>query len=262
MLLHTGMKIATWNVNSIRARRQHVVDWLDAAQPDVLCLQELKVADEDFPHDEIVECGYEAAVFGQKTYNGVAIVSRHALSNVVRGIDDAEDDAQARLISADVEGVTVLSAYFPNGGEVGSDKFDYKLRWMARLRKALDSRFDPGTDQVALCGDFNVAPFDDDIGRPKEWRSSVLACDAVRDALEDVAAFGLRDVVRPFHPTGGVFSWWDYRGRGFERGNGLRIDHVYATRKLAQRTIGAVVDREQRAQKSPSDHAPVLVELA
>ena len=256
------MKVATWNVNSIRARRQHVVDWLDAAQPDVLCLQELKVTDADFPYDEIRECGYEAAVFGQKTYNGVAILSRHPVSNVVRGLGDSEDDPQARLISGDVNGVTFLSAYFPNGGEVGSDKFEYKLRWMGRLREALARRFDPAADQVALCGDFNVAPWDDDIGRLAEWRSSVLACDAVRDALSGVAAFGLDDVVRPFHPTGGVFSWWDYRGRGFERGNGLRIDHIYCTCKLADRTIGAVVDREERARKTPSDHAPVVVDLA
>jgi len=262
MLLHTGMKVATWNVNSIRARQQHVIDWLDAAQPDVLCLQELKVTDADFPYDEVRECGYEAAVFGQKTYNGVAIVSRHSISNVVKGLGDDEHDPQARLIGGEVEGVTILSAYFPNGGEVGSDKFDYKLHWMARLREVLATRFDPGTDQVALCGDFNVAPWDDDIGRPAEWRSSVLACDAVRDALTEVASFGLHDVVRPFHPTGGVFSWWDYRGRGFERGNGLRIDHIYCTSKLAERAIGAAVDREERARKSPSDHAPVVVEFA
>jgi exodeoxyribonuclease-3 len=256
------MKVATWNVNSIRARRQHVIDWLDAAQPDVLCLQELKVTDADFPYDEIRECGYEAVVFGQKTYNGVAILSLHPVSNVVRGLGDTEDDPQARLISGEVNGVTILSAYFPNGGEVSSDKFEYKLRWMGRLRDALAKRFDPAADQVALCGDFNVAPWDDDIGRLAEWRTSVLACDAVRDALGNVAAFGLDDVVRPFHPTGGVFSWWDYRGRGFERGNGLRIDHVYCTPPLAERTIGAVVDREERARKSPSDHAPVVVELA
>jgi exodeoxyribonuclease-3 len=180
----------------------------------------------------------------------------------VRGLDDTEDDPQARLISGDVEGVTVFSAYFPNGGEVGSDKFEYKLRWIARLREALEKRFDPESDQVALCGDFNVAPWDDDIGRPAEWRSSVLACDAVREALAGLASFGLHDVVRPFHPTGGVYSWWDYRGRGFERGNGLRIDHIYCTPKLAERAIGAVVDREERARKSPSDHAPVVVELA
>jgi exodeoxyribonuclease-3 len=262
MLLHTGMKVATWNVNSIRARRQHVIDWLDAAQPDVLCLQELKVADADFPYDQIRECGYESVTFGQKTYNGVAIVSRHPVSNVVRGLGDEEDDPQARLIGGDVLGVTILSAYFPNGGEVGSDKFEYKLRWMARLRQALGRRFEPETAQVALCGDFNVAPWDDDIGQLGEWRSSVLACDPVREALSSVASFGLEDVVRPFHPSGGVFSWWDYRGRGFERGNGLRIDHIYCTPQLARRTIGAVVDREERGRKTPSDHAPVVVEFS
>jgi exodeoxyribonuclease-3 len=256
------MKVATWNVNSIRARGQHVIDWLDAARPDVLCLQELKATEDDFPYDEVRECGYEAAVLGQKTYNGVAIVSRHPISNVVRDMGDSEDDPQARLISGEVEGVTILSAYFPNGGEVGSEKFDYKLRWMERLRRTLARRFDPATDLVALCGDFNVAPADDDIGRPAEWRSSVLACDPVREAFANLASFGLHDVVRPFHPAGGVFSWWDYRGRGFERGNGLRIDHIYCTPKLAERTIGAAVYREERARKSPSDHAPVMAEFA
>jgi exodeoxyribonuclease-3 len=256
------MKVATWNVNSIRARGEHVIDWLDSARPDVLCLQELKVTEEDFPYDEIRDCGYEAAVFGQKTYNGVAIVSRHPISNVVQGLGDGEDDPQARLISGEVEGMTFLSAYFPNGAEVGSEKFEYKLRWMERLRQTLTKRFDPETDEVALCGDFNVAPGDDDIARPAEWRSTVLACDPVRDALANLASFGLYDVVRPFHPAGGVFSWWDYRGRGFERGNGLRIDHIYCTSKLAERTIGAAVYREERARKSPSDHAPVMVEFA
>ncbi|MGB8329265.1 MAG: exodeoxyribonuclease III [Polyangiales bacterium] len=256
------MKVATWNVNSIRARGQHVVDWLDAARPDVLCLQELKVTEADFPYDEVRDCGYEAAVFGQKTYNGVAILSRRSISNVVRGLDDGEDDPQARLISGEVDGITILSAYFPNGGDVGSDKFEYKLRWIERLRQTLVNRFDPETDQVALCGDFNVAPEDDDIGKPEEWRSSVLACDAAREALRSLTTFGLYDAVRPFHPNGGVFSWWDYRGSGFERGNGLRIDHIFCTKKLAERTIGAAVHREERARTSPSDHAPVMVEVA
>ena len=260
MLLHTGMKVATWNVNSIRARHQHVLDWLDARQPDVLCLQELKATTDAFPFEEVRECGYEAAVFGQKTYNGVAILSRHPIQHVIEGLGD--DDPQARLISAEIEGVTILSAYFPNGGEVGSDKYAYKLQWMDRLARLLEERFDAGDDQVALCGDYNVAPWDDDMGRPGEWRDSVLANDTVRGALSKVASVGLQDVVRPFHPQGGLFSWWDYRGRGFERGNGLRIDHIYCTPALAKRTIGAVVDRPERARKSPSDHAPVIVEFA
>lgn len=262
MLLHLGMKVATWNVNSIRARQQHLIDWLDAAQPDVLCLQELKVVDDDFPLEAVRECGYTAAVFGQKTYNGVAILSRTPLTNVIAGFDEDDEDPQARLLAAEVEGITVLSAYFPNGGEVGSDKFEYKLGWMKRLRATLDRRYDAGRQPIALCGDFNVAPHDDDIGRPGQWRESVLACDPVREGLAHIASFGLSDVFRPFHPEGGVFSWWDYRGRGFERGNGLRIDHIYATAPLAARTIGAVVDREERRKKSPSDHAPVIAEFA
>jgi exodeoxyribonuclease-3 len=262
MLLHQGMRVATWNVNSIRARKQHVLDWLDAVEPDVLCLQELKVTEDDFPQDELSARGYEAAVLGQKTYNGVAILSRLPLTDVTPGLQDGVEDEQARLIAANIEGTTIVSAYFPNGGEVGSEKYQYKLAWMKRLRGYLEQRFDASADKVALCGDFNVAPWDDDIGRPAEWRSSVLACDEVREALEDVARFGLHDVVRPFHPQGGVFSWWDYRGRGFERGNGLRIDHVYATENLARRTIGAIVDREPRRLKSPSDHAPVMVEFS
>jgi exodeoxyribonuclease-3 len=262
MLLHHAMKVATWNVNSIRAREQHVIDWIDAARPDVLCLQELKVAEKDFPFEAVAQSGYEAAVFGEKTYNGVAILSRYPLLDVRKGFDDGHDDPQARLISATVEGTTIFSAYFPNGGEVGSDKFDYKLRWIRRLRELLASRFDSETDELALCGDFNVAPWDDDIAKPAQWRSSVLACDAVRQTLAELASFGLQDVVRPFHPQGGLYSWWDYRGRGFERDNGLRIDHIYCTRRLAARTIGAIVDREERARKSPSDHAPVMVEFA
>jgi exodeoxyribonuclease-3 len=254
------MKVATWNVNSIRARHQHVMDWLDARQPDVLCLQELKAPSSDFPFDEVRECGYEAAVLGQKTYNGVAILSRYPVANVREGLGG--EDPQARLISAEIEGITILSAYFPNGGQVGSDKYQYKLEWIARLRDQMKERYDLQSDRVALCGDYNVAPWDDDIGRPAEWRDSVLANDTVREALNDLESLGLQDVVRPFHPQGGVFSWWDYRGRGFERGNGLRIDHIYCTPALAERTIGAVVDRQERARPSPSDHAPVIAEFA
>jgi exodeoxyribonuclease-3 len=194
------MKVATWNVNSIRARRQHVIDWLDAAQPDVLCLQELKVTDTDFPYDDIRECGYEAAVSGQKTYNGVAILSRHPIADVVYGLGDDEDDPQARLISGRIKGVTVLSAYFPNGGEVGSDKYEYKLRWMTRLGRMLARRFDPATDELALCGDFNVAPWDDDIGRLSEWRSSVLACEGgVSSEATDFAS--TTSTARPSSPS-------------------------------------------------------------
>ena len=176
-------------------------------------------------------------------------------------MSDGIEDEQARILTARVDGVRILSAYFPNGQEVGSDKYAYKLEWMKRLRKHLDERFDADSDELALCGDFNVAPFDDDIARLKEFRNGVLACDEVRAALQVIEAFGLVDVFRPFHPDGKVYSWWDYRGRGFESNNGVRIDHVYATKRLARRCIGAIVDREERKGASPSDHAPVIVEF-
>jgi len=255
------MKVVTWNVNSLRAREERVLRWIERHRPDVICLQELKLEEEKFPSLAIRELGYQAAVLGQKTYNGVAILGRGALSDVHAGLEDDVDDPQARLISARIGDVHVISAYFPNGGEMGSDKLQYKLAWMKRLRAYLDRRFDPETDRVALCGDFNVAVFDDDVARLDEWGGGVLTCDAVREGLEEVRAFGLRDVFRPFHPDGGVYTWWDYRGRGFERGNGLRIDHVFATEALARRCVGAIVDREERSGEGPSDHAPVLVEF-
>ncbi|MCA9529936.1 MAG: exodeoxyribonuclease III [Myxococcales bacterium] len=259
------MRVATWNINSVKARHERLLGWLERCRPDVLCLQELKVVDEAFPSLAVKALGYDAVVHGQKTYNGVAILSRTPPEDVHVGLGDDVDDPQARLVSARVSGVHIVSAYFPNGGEVGSDKYAYKLRWMQRLRDYLDRRFDARRDQVLLTGDFNVAPEDDDVARPDAWANGVLTHPEVRDALEHVRAFGLQDTFRPFHPRGGVYTWWDYRGRGFERGDGLRIDHHYATPALAARAIGATVDRRERApsediNEGPSDHAPVIVE--
>ena len=255
------MKIVTWNVNSLRAREGRVLAWLELHRPDVVCVQELKMEESKLPRLALRDLGYHTVALGQKTYNGVAILSRREPEDVVYGLDDGVDDPQARLISARVGDVQVISAYFPNGGDLSSDKYVYKRAWMKRLRAYLDRRFDAESDEVALCGDFNVAPFDDDIGRPEEWGDGVLACEEIREELANVQAFGLEDVFRPFHPRGGVHSWWDYRGRGFDRGNGLRIDHVYATPRLASRCVGASVDRVERAGESPSDHAPVTVEF-
>ena len=256
------MKVATWNVNSIKVRKDRVLAWLELHQPDVLCLQELKGPTENFPYEAVESLGYRAAVYGQKAYNGVAIVSRNEPEAVVTGFGHDPEDPQARLISAVIEGVTMYSAYFPNGGTLESDKYPYKLDWMKKLATTLAERHNLETEQVAFCGDFNVAPFDDDIARPDEWAGGVLASDEVRDALKTIADLGFEDVFRPFHPEGQVYSWWDYRGRGFERDNGLRIDLVYATARLAARTVGAIVDREERKGESPSDHAPVIVEFA
>lgn len=254
------MKLVTWNINSVRAREERLLGFLTRHRPDVLCLQELKVVDDAFPSAACEALGYHVATHGQRTYNGVAILSRTPLEDVTRGMEDGVEDDHARLISASTHGTRVVCGYFPNGGRKTSDKYVYKKLWMERLRSWLDARFSP-SEPLALCGDFNVAPFADDVARPGDFEGTVLANPEIRASLEHIRAFGLHDVFRPFHPKGGVYSWWDYRGMGFERGNGLRIDHVYCTESLAALTIGAAVDREERKGKGASDHAPLLVEF-
>jgi exodeoxyribonuclease-3 len=257
------LRIATWNVNSIRARRERLLRWLEREAVDVLCLQELKVSDEEFPALDLQALGYHSAVFGQKTYNGVAILARERPRDVERGFGapDGEEDEQARLIAGTVAGVRVLCAYFPNGGSLGSEKWSYKLSWMTRLRAHLDRRYDP--DQpLALCGDFNVAPEARDVHDPAVWEGSVLFHPEARAALRDVAGFGLEDVVRRHHEEGGLFSWWDYRMLAFPKGRGLRIDHIYTTRTLADRSRDAFIDRDERKGELPSDHAPVVASFA
>jgi exodeoxyribonuclease-3 len=223
----------------------------------VLCLQELKATEEVFPFDSVQSAGYHAAVFGQKTYNGVAILSRSEPSAVVRGMEDDVPDPQVRLISAEIDGVRIICAYVPNGQSVGSEKYAYKLQWLRRLREHLDRRFD-ASDAVVLCGDFNVALDDRDVAHPDQWADSVLCHQAARGALAEVRRWGLVDVVRKFHPQGGVYSWWDYRMLAFPKNNGLRIDHIFATEPMASRCTGAEIDRAQRKGQKPSDHAPVI----
>ncbi len=254
------MKIATWNVNSIRAREQRLLNWLERERPDVMCLQELKVTDDAFPFDALEGAGYRAAVFGQKAYNGVAILSRSEATNVGRGMDDGVDDPQARLIQADIHGVRFLNGYFPNGKEVGSPKYEYKLAWMKRLVAHLERTASP-SDDLVLCGDFNVAPFESDVANPEKWQDSVLCHQEAREALQRIREWGLTDVFRVHHPAGGVYSWWDYRMLGFPKGDGLRIDHIYTTESIARRSISARVDRDERKGKKPSDHAPVITEI-
>jgi len=251
------MKLACWNVNSVRARQDRLLAWLEKNRPDVLCLQELKVIDEDFPRDAIEGLGYHAAVHGQKTYNGVAILSRTKPKNVTRGLTD---DPAARLIAADFGKIHVLSAYVPNGQEVGSDKWDYKLRWMKNLRELLDERYSPD-DRVALCGDFNVARDDLDVARPDDWAGSVLCHGDVRRAMQSWLDWGLVDVFRERHPEGKVYSWWDYRMLAFPKNLGLRLDYVLATKPLAKKCTAAEIDRAERKGEKPSDHAPVVVEF-
>ena len=255
------MKIATWNVNSIRTRLPRLLDWLERNRPNVMCLQELKVTTEGFPLTELREAGYSAAVNGQKTYNGVAILSRSEPGDVSSGLGDPVEDPQARLLSARIDGVAVISAYFPNGGIVGSPGWVYKLEWMHRLRAHLKRRFLP-SERVALCGDFNVAPRDADVCDPDAWRDTVLFHPQARAILARIADWGLVDAFQEKHPEGGIYSWWDYRRLAFPRNKGLRIDHIFLTRPLMNRCVSVEIDRQARKGKLPSDHAPVVAVLS
>jgi exodeoxyribonuclease-3 len=251
------MKLATWNVNSVRARQDRLLAWLASRQPDVLCLQELKTEESGFPFAEVKAAGYEVAMAGQKTYNGVAILSRTPITDVKRGLADGVDDQQARLIAGTVDGVRIISAYVPNGQAVGTDKYAYKLAWLARLRKYLD-RYTNAGEPLALCGDFNVAPEERDVHDPLAWVGETLFHIDSRNALAKVVEFGLVDTLRLHHEGPGLFSWWDYRMLGFPKNRGLRIDQIWATRPLAERCVEASIDREERKGKLPSDHAPCL----
>ncbi|MCI0340719.1 MAG: exodeoxyribonuclease III [Planctomycetales bacterium] len=254
------MKLLTWNVNSVRAREARLLAVLERHKPDVACLQELKALEEQFPAEAVKAAGYHAAVNGQKTWNGVAILSREPPEDVRRGLGDGAPDPQARLVSARVAGARVICAYVPNGEEVGSEKWAYKLEWLARLRRALERDFAKG-EPLVLAGDLNVAPDDKDVAKPEDWAGTVLCHEDARKALARVAAWGLADVVRKHHPEGGLYTWWDYRMLAFPKGNGLRIDHVLATAPLADRSRAASVDRDERKGEKPSDHAPVIAEF-
>lgn len=257
------MKVVSWNVNSVRARYDRVLNWLDANEPDVLCLQELKCVDEAFPYDEVSSLGYAATVFGQKTYNGVAILSLDEPKDVVRGFGDGVEDPQARLVAATIAGVRVVDVYVPNGGKVGSDKWTYKLEWYARLVRWLERHCDP-TQPLVLCGDFNIAPTDLDVDRPEKWRDTGMCFETGRAALAEVVRWGLVDTFREHVSEGGHYSWWDYRPPGLRGNDGLRIDQIYATRPLAAKcsAVGIDVDeRQDRPGSKASDHAPVWAEF-
>ena len=251
------MKIATWNVNSIRARFDRLLAWLARENPDIVCLQELKVTDDLFPRVELEAAGWHAAVHGQKTYNGVAILAKAAPTDVKVGMCDDADDDEARLIAATVTGVRVVSVYVPNGKFVGSDTWPWKIEWLRRLRAYLERSCDKAQPLV-VCGDFNIAPEDRDVARPDEWRGSVLFHEEMSSLLADLVSWGLVDTIRLHHKDLGPYTWWDYRMLGFAKGNGLRIDHILATESLAARCREAYVCRDERKGKQPSDHAPVV----
>ena len=254
------MKIATWNINSVRRRLPLVVDWLQANQPDVLCLQETKLEDAKFPRTEIEAAGYQATFSGQKTYNGVAILARGSLADVCTGIPGFADDHR-RVIAASAGSVRVLSVYCPNGQAVGSDKYAYKLRWYAALRDYLAGEL-KRHPELAVAGDFNVAPEDRDVHDPKAWEGQVLVSEAERAALKEILGLGLADSFRLFEQPEKTFSWWDYRMMAFRRNAGLRIDHILVTPALAARCRASLVDKAPRKLERPSDHAPVVAEFA
>lgn len=254
------MKIATWNINSIGVRQQHVLDWIRTNRPDVLCLQEIKCKDEKFPAEQFRELGYKAEVFGQQTYNGVATLSLAEVSNVIKGFPGDAEDAQRRLLATTINGVTVVNVYIPNGSEVGSEKYKFKLEWLGKLRKFFDDHLDQ-QQLVALCGDFNVAPEDRDVHDPKLWAGQILCSEAERAALQQIEDWGLVDVFRQHHADDGIFTWWDYRGGAFPKNHGLRIDHMWATEPLAEACSAVWIDKAPRAMERPSDHVPVVAEF-
>jgi len=255
------LRIVTWNVNSIRARKERVLAWVAAQQPDVLCLQETKVTDDAFPRADFEALGYYVTVSGQRTYNGVAIFSRVPPTEVAREFADGEPEQEARFLSAVISGTQVVCVYVPNGQVVGSEKFSYKLAWFRRLRRYLDHHCD-STGLLALCGDLNVAPEPRDVHDPAAWQSTVLFHPQARAALHDLCAWGLVDAFRLHHSEGGVYSWWDYRQLSFPKNHGLRIDHILVTPPLAARCTDARIDREARKGQGASDHAPVIVSLS
>jgi exodeoxyribonuclease-3 len=262
------MKIATWNVNSIRTRLVHVVDWLQETKVDVLCLQETKVVDKDFPRSPLEELGYHLYISGQKSYNGVAILSRTPVDDIsmgfapVLGADVVGDlDEQKRIITGVIGNVRIVNLYVPNGSSVGSEKYDYKLRWLSVLRDYLRSLLDKQPNALCVCGDFNIAPQDRDIHDPKGRDNHIMASPAERQALRNVLEVGLGDAFRKFTSDGGHFTWWDYRTQAFSRNRGWRIDHHYLTANLYEQATSCTIDISPRKLVQPSDHTPVILEL-
>jgi exodeoxyribonuclease-3 len=253
------MRIATWNVNSLKVRLPQVLDWLDRHRPDALCLQELKLEDAKFPQAEIQSAGYSAVFFGQKTYNGVAILSREPAANVVCGIAGF-DDEQRRVISADVGGVRLICAYVPNGQSLDSDKYRYKLGWLSAFSAWVEREL-AEHPRLAVLGDYNIAPEDRDVHDPKVWEGQVLVSPSERDAFRRLIQLGLSDSFRLFDQPENSYTWWDYRMNGFKRNLGLRIDHILLSPGLTAACASCSIDLEPRRHERPSDHAPVVAEI-
>jgi len=253
------LKVATWNVNSLNVRLPHVLDWLRDTQPDVLCLQETKQEDGKFPYDALKQAGYDAVHIGQKTYNGVAILSRHPLTNIQCNIPDFDDDQQ-RIIAADINDVRVVCAYIPNGQALDSDKYQYKMRWLNALNQWLKTEL-ASHPKLLLLGDYNIAPEDRDCHDPAVWVGHVLVSPPEREAFQQLINLGLHDSFRLFEQPEKSFSWWDYRMAGFRRNLGLRIDHILVSDALKPFCTAAYIDKAPRKLERPSDHTPVVLQL-
>lgn len=253
--------IATWNVNSLKARLPRVQAWINDVQPDVLLMQETKMTDKAFPALTFSEMGYESAHFGQGQWNGVAILSKVGIDNVVNNFAVGEPDAEARIITADCGGVKVVSVYVPNGRALDHEHYQYKLRWLDKLAAHIDAISEP-TDPLVVAGDYNIAPADIDVWDMKALAGSTHVSDAERDRLAALYKWGLRDVVREQHPEPGIYSWWDYRNGSFHRGWGMRIDLALVTETVATNTTWSAIDRNARKGEQPSDHAPVLIAVS
>lgn len=254
------MKLATWNVNSLAVRLPQLLDWLAANPVDVIVLQETKLTDDKFPQAAIAEAGYQAQWFGQKTYNGVALLSRAPAADVVRNIFGFADE-QARVIGGTVGGLRVIGAYFPNGQAPGTDKFEYKLSWMRALRDWLREEL-ATHPRLVLMGDFNVAPEDRDVHDPVAWAGQIHCTDEEREHFRQLLALGLHDAFRLFEQPPKSWSWWDYRNLAFRRNQGLRIDHILVSEALRARVRSCLIDKLPRKNERPSDHAPVIVDIA
>ncbi|HEU0209423.1 MAG TPA: exodeoxyribonuclease III [Candidatus Udaeobacter sp.] len=252
------MRIVSWNINSLRKRQDCFFAWLEATNPDIVCLQETKCPDEQFPALALQAAGYNSACHGEKSYNGVAILAKTQLRDIRAALCDKVLDRQARVIAATIGQLRVFSIYAPNGQAVGSPAYEYKLQWYQRLRDCLAKE---ECADVVVCGDFNVAPEDIDVYDAELWRGAIMASDGERAAFQELCSLGLLDTLRIHHNQGGLFSWWDYQMRGFEKNRGLRIDAILASQNLAKKCIASGIDREMRSGKDPSDHAPVWAEF-
>ncbi|WP_010302416.1 exodeoxyribonuclease III [Candidatus Odyssella thessalonicensis] len=254
------MKIVTWNVNSIRARLENITTWLRENHPDVVLLQETKCQNHDFPQEAIEDCGYNIAIHGQKSYNGVAILSKFPLEDISCGLPTFADDEQARYIEAVTNGVRVASVYVPNGGDVGSDKYHYKLSFLAALKDHLKATL-LYEEAFVIGGDYNIAPTDDDVNDPKGWHEQILCSTPERKSLRAILNLGYSDAIRLHHHDKGPYTWWDYRSGSWAKDDGLRIDLLLLSPQAVDRLAGAGVDREPRGLEKASDHAPTWCTL-